>query len=104
MYFRFIIFQSLDIAPSNETHKTIKLREYSFVGWWLVNAVSLTTPAVSRVFSLLFQETRAHFSVGARSTSFSAACVSLCHPNLLSLFTIIDSVWPTKHLFDHHRP
>jgi len=36
--------------------------------------------------------------------SFSAASVHLCHPNLLSPFTIINSVLPTKHLFDHHRP
>jgi hypothetical protein len=50
MYFRFIIFQSLDIAPSNETHKTIKLREYSFVGWWLVN-VSNDAGRVKSVFS-----------------------------------------------------
>ena len=50
------------------------------------NAESLTTPAVSRVFSLLFYQTRAHFSVAARSASFSAAAVSLCHPNLFSPF------------------
>ena len=33
-----------------------------------------------------------------------AASVHLYHPNLLSPFTIINSVLPTKHLFDHHRP
>src|ERR1700676_1256622 len=71
---------------------------------YLINALSLTTPALSRVFSLLYCQTRAHFSVGARTASFSAASVHLCHPNLLSPFTISNSVLPTKHLFDHHRP
>src|SRR5580700_2152009 len=70
----------------------------------LINAVSLTTPAVSRVFSLRYCQTRAHFSVGARTASFSVAPVHRCHPNLLGPFTIINSVLPTKHLFDHHRP
>src|SRR5271170_3138657 len=65
---------------------------------------SLTTPALSRVFRLLYYQTRAHLSVGARTASFSAASVHPCHPNLLSPFTIINSVLPTKHLFDHHRP
>jgi hypothetical protein len=74
------------------------------MGKCLVNAVSLTTPAVSRVFSLLFFQTWTHFSVGARTASFSAASVHLCHPNLLSPFAIINSVLPSKHLFDHHRP
>jgi len=75
-----------------------------FYGKCLVNAESLTTPALSRVFSLLYWQIRAHFSVGARTASFSAAAVSLCHPNLLSPLTVISSVLPTKHLFDHHRP
>src|ERR1700686_2568984 len=48
-----------------------------------LNAVSLTTPALSRVFSLLYYQIRPHFSVGARTSPFSAAAVSLCHPNLL---------------------
>jgi hypothetical protein len=76
-------------------------------GWWtkhLVNALSLTTPALSRVFRLLYYQIRTHLSVGARTASFSAASVHPCHPNLLSPFTIINSVLPTKHLFDHHRP
>ena len=69
-----------------------------------VKAESLTTPAVSRVFFFFSTKTRTHFSVGARTASFSAASVHLYHPNLLSPFTIINSVLPTKHLFDHHRP
>src|ERR1700693_1931116 len=71
---------------------------------WMCNAESLTTPAVSRVFFFFSTKTRTHFSVGARTASFTAASVHLYHPNLLSPFTIINSVLPTKHLFDHHRP
>jgi hypothetical protein len=66
----------------------------------LINAA----PAVSRVFFFFSTKTRTHFSVGARTASFTAASVHLYHPNLLSPFTIINSVLPTKHLFDHHRP
>jgi len=65
---------------------------------------AITTPALSRVFFFFSTKTRTHFSVGARTASFSAASVHLGHPNLLSPFTIINSVLPTKHLFDHHRP
>jgi hypothetical protein len=49
------------------------------------NAESLTTPAVSRVFLVLSFAShwiRAHFVVDARTASFSAASVHLCHPNL----------------------
>jgi hypothetical protein len=34
-------------------------------GTWTINAVSLTTPVLSRVFSLLYYQIRPHFSVGA---------------------------------------
>src|SRR3984893_9518909 len=80
------------------THTSAEARR---VAKWTFNAVPLTTPALSRVFSFLYYQIRPHFSVGARTASFSAAAVSLCHPNLLSPFTIINSVLPTKHLFDH---
>jgi hypothetical protein len=70
----------------------------------LINAVSLTTPAVARVFSVACHWIRAHFFVGARTASLFAASVHLCRPNVLSLLAFINSVLPTKHLFDHHRP
>src|SRR5580704_16004742 len=69
-------------------------------GQLLVNAVSLTTPAVSRVFSLLFYQTREHFSVGAWVRLFLPLlfiCVTLtcsarlrsstrcCPPNISSI-------------------
>jgi len=62
---------------------------------------SLTTPAVSRVFSLFYHCIRPHFFVGAQTASFSAASVHRCHPNSLRPFPFINSVLPTKHLFDH---
>jgi hypothetical protein len=70
----------------------------------LINALSLTTPVLSSVFRLLYYQTRAHLSVGARTASFSAASAHPCQPNLLSPFPFINSVLPTEHLFDHHRP
>jgi len=69
-----------------------------------INAVSLTTPAVARVFFFAYQWIRTYLCVGARTASFSAASAHPCHPNLLSPFPFINSVLPTKHLFDHHRP
>jgi hypothetical protein len=70
----------------------------------LINALSLTTPAVARVFSFAYHRVRAHFIVGARTASLPAGSVHLCHPNLPSLFPFINSVLPTNHLFDHDRP
>jgi len=54
----------------------------------LINALSLTTPAITRVFSFAYHWVRAHFSVGARTASLSVVSVHLCHPNLLSPFCV----------------
>jgi hypothetical protein len=43
-------------------------------------------------------------ALALRVASLSAASVHLWRPNLPSPFTFINSVLPTKHLFDHHRP
>jgi hypothetical protein len=48
------------------------------------SALSLTTPAITRVFSLAYYRIRAHLSIGARAASSFAVSVHLCHPNLLS--------------------
>src|ERR1017187_8072288 len=69
----------------------------------LINAVSLTTPAIARVFSFAYRWIRAHFFVGARNASVSVGSIHLCHPNLLSPFPFIRSALPTKHLFGHDR-
>src|SRR6267143_2091209 len=70
----------------------------------LVNALSLTTPAVSRV--LLFPLSLNSSTLLRQRTSCVSFCrfCSSCHPNLPSPFPFINSVLPTKHLFDHHRP
>ena len=70
----------------------------------LVNAESLTTPAVSRVFSVLFYQNSDTLLGRRMKCVFFCPSVHRCHPNRLSPFTIIHSVLPTKHLFDHHRP
>jgi hypothetical protein len=70
----------------------------------LSRLISLTTPAVARVFSFAYHWIRAHFFVGARTASVSVGSIQLCHPNLLSPFPFIRSVLPTNHLFDHDRP
>jgi hypothetical protein len=70
----------------------------------LVNALSLTTPAGSRVFFFNCDSVRAHLFVGARTAFVSFASVHLCHPNLLSPFPFINSVLPTNHLFGHDQP
>src|SRR5271155_4841023 len=67
---------SLPAGPDRdwpEQHKcsTLDNRPEQYQG--LINALSLTTPALSRVFRLLYYQTRAHLSVGARTASFSAA-------------------------------
>jgi hypothetical protein len=56
---------------------------------------------MSRVFFFLYYRVRAHFFAGARTASFPISSLHLCHPNLLSPFPFINSVLPTKHLFDH---
>jgi hypothetical protein len=70
----------------------------------MINALSLTTPAIATGFSLADHWVRAQFFVGARSASLFAASVHLRHPNLLSPFPIICSVLPTNHLFGHRQP
>jgi hypothetical protein len=57
---------------------------------------------MSRVFYFLYYRVRAHFLVGARTASFPISSLHLCHPNLLSPFPFINSVLPTKHLFDRN--
>jgi hypothetical protein len=69
-----------------------------------INALSLTTPALARVFSLADQWVRAQFFAGARTASVSVLSGHLRHPNLLSPFPIICSVLPINHLFGHHQP
>jgi hypothetical protein len=49
-----------------------------------VTALSLTRPAVARVFSCAYSSDRAHFLVGAGTASVSGAAVHLRHPQLLS--------------------
>jgi hypothetical protein len=49
-----------------------------------VTALSLTMPAVARVFSYIQHSNRTNFFVGAAIASSSSACVHLPHPTLLS--------------------
>ena len=69
---------------------------------------SLTTPAVSRVcfsFFLFLITELAHTSPFTHEAClFRVFSPHLWFPNLLSPFPFINSVLPTKHLFDHHRP
>src|ERR1700680_4378996 len=58
------------------------------MGQLLINALSLTTPAVARPFYLACNSFRAHFFAGARTASVSVASLHLCHPNLLSPFPL----------------
>src|ERR1700757_1281605 len=64
----------------------------------LINVESLTTSAVSRVFSLLFYQNSGTLLGRRMKCVFFCPSVHRCHPNRLSPFTIIDSVLPTKHL------
>ncbi len=70
----------------------------------LSNAVSLTTPAIARAFCFAYHSIRAHPCGGARTASVCVASIHLRHPNLLGPSVFINSVLPTNHLFDHHRP
>jgi hypothetical protein len=51
---------------------------------WTITALSLTRPAVARVFSYAHFSDRTHVLVGARIASVSGGSVHLRHPNLLS--------------------
>src|SRR2546428_10849097 len=42
--------------------------------------------------------------VRRRTNRVRIPSVHLCHPNLLSPFSFINSVLPTNHLFGHHQP
>ena len=78
--------------------------EGKLAGQVLINALSLTTPAVARVFSVAYHWIRAHLYVGVPTACLPAVSAPLGHPNLLSLLTFINSVLPTNHLFGHHQP
>src|SRR5271154_7027640 len=56
-----------------------------------VCTLSLTMPAVARVFSYSHHLDRTHFLVGARMASVSGAAVHLLHPKLLS--PLRSSIW-----------
>jgi hypothetical protein len=66
--------------------------------------LSLTTPAVARVFSCAHDSNRRHFLVGARMASVSKVSVHLRHPKVAQPFAFINLVLSTSHLFDHLRP
>jgi hypothetical protein len=67
------------------------------VGQVLVNELSLTTPAVSRVF-FLFSSKFEHTFPTAQEWRLFLSLLFICHPNLPSPLTFINSVLPTKHL------
>ena len=64
-------------------------------------ALSLTMPAVARVFSYAPGSNRTHFFVGAGIASVSGASVHLRSPSVAQPFVLISLVLPTSHLFDH---
>jgi hypothetical protein len=69
-----------------------------------INAQSLTTPTVARFF-LVHLTGFEHTSSSAHELRLCLSLLFLCVTlTLLSLLTFINSVLPTKHLFDHHRP
>ena len=69
-----------------------------------VNALSLTTPTVSRDFIHIFSAYEYTFP-GARQSRLCVCLVSLVSPPTSSgRFRFIDPVLPTKHLFGHARP
>jgi hypothetical protein len=77
---------------------------YYVLAGLVLYAISRTTPVMTRVFPRAHYSVRRHFIVGAQIASLFAASVHRCHPNLPSPFAFINSVVPSKYLFDDHRP
>jgi hypothetical protein len=67
---------------------------------WEVSALSLTTPAVARVFSTLIPRI-GHTSSAAQESRLFLEVLFICVTLSCSGLEFINLVLPTSHLFDH---